>query len=93
MVYLCRKRQGGKFSRGLISWLIQLDKAYDKKFRFDRITLQYSSTAIDQYARVQWQLCIGDHKTIDLPERMFPSNYMYHPELILFRFGHVKFIF
>jgi len=76
MVYLCRKRQGEKFSTGSISWLIQLDKEYDRKFRFDRIILQYSSTTFDQYARVQWQLCIGDKKTIELPERISIFNYL-----------------
>ncbi|CAF1506074.1 unnamed protein product [Rotaria magnacalcarata] len=68
MVYLCRREQGENLSTGSISWLIQLDEELEKKYRFNRITLQYSSVTYDEYARVQWQLCIGEKKIIDIPE-------------------------
>lgn len=79
MVYLSRAKQGKDFSTGSISWLIQLDDKCDENYRFDRITLQYSSMTFDQSAHVQWRLCIGDKKTIDLPAGMPFFNCLYHP--------------
>jgi len=75
MVYLCRRKQEKNFSPGFISWLIQLDEKCDSKYCFDRITLQYSSTTFDRSACVQWQLCIGKNKIIDLPKGMTIFNH------------------
>jgi len=75
MVYLCRRKQGENFSTGSISWLIQLDEKCESKYRFDRITLQYSSATFNQSAHVQWQLCTGENKIIDLLEGIFIFNH------------------
>jgi hypothetical protein len=74
MVYLSRKQIN---SNGILSWVIQFKPEQEQFYRFDRINIQCPSTTFDQHAKILCQLQIGDELTIDLPQSIYFSNFIF----------------